>query len=92
MLNALPTIILLDVVIFFTARSWGLSFYIVDKKLYIFESAAIGCFVCLLGYSVQLLGAPIWAVVAAPIAAPNKSLMLGAAVARANADDATSPP
>ena len=67
MLNSLPTIILLDVAIFFTALSWGLGFYIVDRKIYIFESAAIGCFVCLLGYSVQLLGAPIWAVVAAPI-------------------------
>ena len=67
MLNSLPTIILLDVAIFFTALSWGLGFYIVDKKIYIFESAAMGCFVCLLGYSVQLLGAPIWAVVAAPI-------------------------
>ena len=67
MLNSLPTIILLDVAIFFTALSWGLGFYIVDKKIYIFESAAIGCLVCLLGYSVQLLGAPIWAVVAAPI-------------------------
>jgi hypothetical protein len=67
MLNSLPTIILLDVAIFFAALSWGLGFYIVDRKIYIFESAAIGCFVCLLGYSVQPLGGPIWAVLAASI-------------------------
>ncbi len=45
----------------------GLGFYIVDKRVYVFTSLAIGCFVCLLGYSVASLGAPIWAVVAAPI-------------------------
>jgi hypothetical protein len=41
--------------------------YLVDKEVHIFASLAIGCFVCLLGYSVQSLGARIWAVVAAPI-------------------------
>ena len=67
MLNALPPIILLDVAIFFTALAWALGFYIADRRIYVFEPAAIGCLVCLLGYSVQSLGAPIWAVVAAPI-------------------------
>ena len=41
--------------------------YLVEKKVHVFASFAIGCFVCLLGYSVQSLGAPIWLVVAAPI-------------------------
>jgi len=67
MLNGLPAPIQLDIAIFFTALSWGLGFYLVDKRVYIFAPLAIGCFVCLLGYSVEGLGAPIWAVVAAPI-------------------------
>ena len=67
MLDALPAPILLDIAILFTALSWGLGFYIVDKRVYVFTSLAIGCFVCLLGYSVASLGSPIWAVVAAPI-------------------------
>ena len=67
MLTALPAPILLDIAIFFTALSWGLGFYLVDKRVYVFNSLAIGCFVCLLGYSIQSLGAPIWAVVAGPI-------------------------
>src|ERR1035441_7244162 len=67
MLNALPAPILLDIAIVFTALAWGLGFYLVDKRVYIFASLAIGCFVCLLGYSVESLGAPAWAVVAAPI-------------------------
>jgi hypothetical protein len=67
MLNTLPNPILLDVAIFFTALSWGLGMYLVDKKAHVFASLAIGCFVCLLGYSVESLGAPPWAVVAAPI-------------------------
>ncbi len=67
MLISLPTPILLDIAIFFTALSWGLGFYIADRKAYIFSSLAIGCFVCLLGYSVESLGAPPWAVVAAPV-------------------------
>jgi hypothetical protein len=65
--NSLPAPILLDIAIFFTALSWGLGLYIVDRKAHIFASLAIGCFVCLLGYSVASLGAPIWAVIAAPI-------------------------
>jgi hypothetical protein len=67
MLNRLPAPILLDIAIVFTALSWGLGVYLVDRKAHVFASLAIGCFVCLLGYSVQSLGAPIWAVVAAPI-------------------------
>jgi hypothetical protein len=67
MLNSLPAPILLDIAIFFTALSWGIGFYVVDRKAYIFYSLAIGCFVCLLGYSVASLGAPVWAIVAAPV-------------------------
>jgi hypothetical protein len=67
MLNALPAPILLDIAILFTALSWCLGAYLVDKKFHIFASLAIGCFVCLCGYSVASLGAPTWAVVAAPI-------------------------
>lgn len=67
MLSSLPAPILLDVAILFTALSWGLGFYIVDRKAHVFASLAIGCFVCLLGYSVASLGAPVWLVVAAPV-------------------------
>lgn len=67
MLNALPAPILLDIAIIFTALSWGLGLYLVDKRVYIFASLAVGCFVCLFGYSVASLGAPVWAVVAAPV-------------------------
>jgi hypothetical protein len=63
----LPAPILLDVAIFFTALAWGLGMYLVDKKAHVFASLAIGCFVCLTGYSVQSMDAPIWLVVAAPI-------------------------
>ena len=66
MLNALPAPILLDIAIIFTALSWGLGLYLVDKRVYIFVSLAVGCFVCLFGYSVESLGAPPWAGVAAP--------------------------
>ena len=68
MLNVLPAPILLDIAIIFTALSWGLGLYLVDKRVYIFASLAVGCFVCLFGYSVESLGAPPWAVVAAPVA------------------------
>src|SRR5712671_7889417 len=67
MLSTLPTVILLDIAIIFTALSWGLGMYLVDRKVHLFASLAIGCFVCLFGYSVESLGAPLWAVVAAPI-------------------------
>jgi hypothetical protein len=66
-INTLPGPILLDIAILFTALAWGLGIYAVDKKVHVFASLAIGCFVCLFGYSVESLGAPIWAVVAAPI-------------------------
>jgi hypothetical protein len=67
MLGTLPAPILLDIAILFTALSWGLGFFIADRKVYLFESLAIGCFVCLFGYSVESVGAPPWAVVAAPV-------------------------
>jgi hypothetical protein len=35
MLNALPAPILLDIAIIFTALSWGLGLYLVDKRVYI---------------------------------------------------------
>jgi uncharacterized protein (DUF983 family) len=63
LLNSLPPAILLDISIFFTALAWAIGFYIVDKRPYIFASLAIGCFVCLFGYSVFSLNAPVWAVV-----------------------------
>ena len=56
MLSALPAPILLDIAIVFTALSWGLGFSLVDKKVYVFASLAVGCFVCLFGYSVESLG------------------------------------
>jgi len=48
-LNALPAPILLDIAMIFTALSWGLGLYLVDKRVYIFASLAVGCFVCLFG-------------------------------------------
>ncbi len=62
-----PPVILLDIAIFFTALAWSIGLSIVSKKLYIFAAFAIGCFVCLLGYTVEGLGAPGWAVIAAPV-------------------------
>jgi hypothetical protein len=67
MLGTLPTPILLDIAVLFTALSWGLGFFIADRKVHLFASLAIGCFVCLFGYSVESVGAPPWAVVAAPV-------------------------
>ncbi|HMD05969.1 MAG TPA: hypothetical protein VKH63_00425 [Candidatus Acidoferrum sp.] len=67
MLGTLPTPILLDIAVLFTALSWGLGFFIADRKVYLFASLAVGCFVCLFGYSVESVGAPPWAVVAAPV-------------------------
>lgn len=67
MLGTLPVPIQLDIAILLTALCWGLGFYIADRKIYVFASLAIGCFVCLFGYSVESLGAPPWAVVAAPV-------------------------
>jgi len=59
--------LLLDVAILFTALSWGLGFYVADRRVYVFASLAIGCFVCLVGYSVASVGAPAWLAVATPI-------------------------
>jgi hypothetical protein len=67
MLRTLPAPILLDIAILFTALSWGSGFFIADRKVYLFASLAIGCFVCLFGYTVASVGAPPWAVVAAPV-------------------------
>ena len=67
MLGTLPAPILLDIAILLTALCWGLGFFIADRKVYLFASLAIGCFVCLFGYSVESVGAPPWAVVAAPV-------------------------
>ena len=67
MLGTLPVPIQLDIAILITALCWGLGFYIADRNVYVFASLAIGCFVCLFGYSVETLGAPPWAVVAAPV-------------------------
>jgi hypothetical protein len=44
-----------------------MGFFVAERKVYLFASLAIGCFVCLFGYSVESLGAPAWAVVAAPV-------------------------
>jgi len=49
MLGSLPTPILLDIAILFTALAWGIGIYLVDKKIYIFAPLAVGCFVCLFG-------------------------------------------
>lgn len=67
MLNSLPAPFLLEITIFVTALSWGLRAYLVDRKVYVFASLAIASFVCLFGYNIQNLGAPLWVVVAAPI-------------------------
>ena len=67
MLNSLPTPILLDIAIVLTALSYAVGLYVADKRVYIFASLAIGAFVCIFGYSVASLGAPLWIVVAAPI-------------------------
>jgi hypothetical protein len=55
MLGTLPAPILLDIAILFTALCWGLGFFIADRKVYLF------------GDSVESVGAPPWAVVAAPV-------------------------
>ena len=67
MLNVLPTPILPDIAILFTALSCRLGLYLVDKRVQVFASLAVGCFVCLFGYSVESLGGAAWAVVAAPV-------------------------
>jgi len=66
MLNNLPSPIPLDIAILSTALACSVGFYVAERKFFIFASLAIGCFVCLLGYSVASLGAPGWAIIAAP--------------------------
>lgn len=67
MLNRLPPVVLLDIAIFFTALCWFLGMYLVAKRAYVFSSLSIGCFVCLLGYTIASVGAPPWAVVGGPV-------------------------
>jgi hypothetical protein len=74
MLNSLPTPILLDISILFTALAWALGFYVADRRAHVFASLAIGCFVCLIGYSVVSLNTPGWAVV--PTLLPLDLLLL----------------
>ena len=66
-LVSLPAPILLDIAIAATAFAWGAGLYLVARRVYFFESVAIGAVVCLVGYSVAALGCPVWAVIAAPI-------------------------
>ena len=49
MLGTLPAPILLDIAILFTALSWGLGFFIADRKVYLFASLAIGVLSACLG-------------------------------------------
>jgi uncharacterized protein (DUF983 family) len=63
MLNALPSVVQLDISILFTALAWGLGFYLADRRAYVFASLSIGCIVCLAGYTVASLNAPAWVVV-----------------------------
>ncbi|HUD12076.1 MAG TPA: hypothetical protein VMQ56_00345 [Terracidiphilus sp.] len=67
MLNGMPAPILLDISILFTALSWAIGFYIASKRVYVFAPLAIGCFVCLAGYSLVSLNMPGRAVVPALI-------------------------
>lgn len=67
MLAALPGSINIDISIFFTALAWGIGLYVADRKIYVFASLAIGCFVVLLGYSIADVGAPGWAIMAGPM-------------------------
>ena len=68
MLNSLPGPILLDIAILATALAWGFGFFIADRRVHIFSSLAIGCFLVLIGYSTASLGAPPWLVIAVPTA------------------------
>ncbi len=67
MLSRLPAIIQLEVAILFTSLAWGLGFYLVSRRVYLVNSLATGCFVCLIGYTAVGLGAPVWGVIAAPL-------------------------
>ena len=73
MLSNLPAVIEFDVSILATALAWAVGFYVVSRTWYVFASLAIGCFVCLIGWSVGSLNAPAWLIVAEPI--PFDSLL-----------------
>jgi hypothetical protein len=68
MLTGLAPALNIDIAIVFTALAWGIGLTVADRKVYVFASLAIGCFVVLLGYSIADLGAPGWAVMAGPMA------------------------
>jgi hypothetical protein len=68
MLSSLPGPIQLDIAILATALAWSLGFLIADRRVHLFASLAIGCFVVLIGYSVASLGARPWLVIATPTA------------------------
>ena len=67
MLHSLPAVVLLDIAILFTAFSWAFGFWVAERRWHVFASLAIGCFVCLTGYSIESFGAPAWLVVLGPI-------------------------
>ena len=67
MLDGLPAPVLLDIAIVLTALAWGIRFFVATRRVYVFASLAIGAFVCLLGYTVESLGAPVWLVILAPV-------------------------
>lgn len=66
MLHPLPAPILLDIAIPATVLAWCLGFFTAHRKLHVFASLAIGCFVVLIGYTASSLHAPGWLVMAAP--------------------------
>ena len=68
MLNSLPGPIQLDLAMLATALAWSLGFVIAGRRVHLFSSLAIGCFVVQIGYSVASLGARPWLVIAAPTA------------------------
>ncbi len=69
MLGTLPTPILLDIAILFTALCWGLGFFIADSgRVHLFSSHwPLGVLSACLVTAVESVGAPPWAVVAAPV-------------------------
>jgi len=62
-MNTLPGVLQLDFAILFTAIAWGLGFFLASRRVYLFQTVAIGCIVCLAGYTVASLNAPAWLVV-----------------------------
>ncbi len=66
-MNTLPAVLQLDLSILFTALAWGLGFFLAVRRVYLFQTIAIGCIVCLSGYTLACLNAPLWLVVPALI-------------------------